>query len=121
MAVMMPRQNWTDERLDHFGKRVDERFDRVDERFDRVDERFATFKKEVDERFSYFESEVKLRFEQVDERLDRIEGETKEIRIAIKDLHEDNKATLRVMMQGIITLSGSIVAGCAVVAGANVF
>ena len=30
MAVMMPRQNWTDERLDHFEKRVDERFDRID-------------------------------------------------------------------------------------------
>ncbi len=111
---MAPRQNWTDERLDHFEKRVEERFDRVDERFD-------TFKKEVDERFNYFESEVKLRFEQVDGRLDRIEGEIKEIRIAIKDLHEDNKANLRVMMQGIIGLSGSIVAGCALVAGANVF
>jgi hypothetical protein len=37
MAVMVPRQGWTDERLDHFEKRVDERFDRVDQRLDRMD------------------------------------------------------------------------------------
>ncbi|MFL5833599.1 MAG: hypothetical protein ACJ76B_06435 [Solirubrobacterales bacterium] len=30
MTVMTPRQNWTDERLDHFEKHVDERFDRID-------------------------------------------------------------------------------------------
>jgi len=34
---MMPRERWTDERLDHFEKRVDERFDQVDERLDRLD------------------------------------------------------------------------------------
>ena len=28
--MMMPRQNSTDERLDHFEQRVDERFDRVE-------------------------------------------------------------------------------------------
>jgi chromosome segregation ATPase len=39
MAVMMPRQNWTDERLDHFEKRVEERFDRVDERFKQIEKR----------------------------------------------------------------------------------
>jgi hypothetical protein len=37
MAVMMPRQQWTDERLDHFEKRVEERFDQIDERLDRMD------------------------------------------------------------------------------------
>jgi hypothetical protein len=43
MAVTMPRERWTDERLDHFEKRVDERFDnferRVDEQFKQVDKR----------------------------------------------------------------------------------
>jgi hypothetical protein len=34
------RENWTDEPLDEFGKRIDERFDRVDERFNDVDKQF---------------------------------------------------------------------------------
>jgi len=34
---MMPRETWTDARLDEFAKRIDERFDRVDERFERVE------------------------------------------------------------------------------------
>jgi DNA anti-recombination protein RmuC len=66
MAVMMPRQNWTDERLDHFEKSVNERFDRVDQRFDRVDERF----KLVDKRFD----QIDKRFDQIDKRLERMEG-----------------------------------------------
>jgi tetrahydromethanopterin S-methyltransferase subunit G len=37
MAVMLPRERWTDQRLDDFEKRVDERFDRVDKRFDRIE------------------------------------------------------------------------------------
>jgi len=63
MAVMLPRERWTDDRLDQFEKHVDERFDRVDERFDR------------------FEKEVNLRFQQVDQRFDRIEGDIRELRM----------------------------------------
>jgi hypothetical protein len=37
MVVMMPRETWTDARLDEFAKRMDERFDRIDERFDRIE------------------------------------------------------------------------------------
>jgi hypothetical protein len=37
MVVMMPRETWTDARLDDFAKRVDERFDSVDKRFDRLE------------------------------------------------------------------------------------
>lgn len=37
MAVMLPRERWSDDRLDQFEKRVDERFDQVDKRFDRVE------------------------------------------------------------------------------------
>ncbi|HYH52906.1 MAG TPA: hypothetical protein VD761_02150 [Solirubrobacterales bacterium] len=48
----MPRESWTDERLDEFGKRIDERFDRVDERFNEVD----------------------AKFEHVGQRLDKIDG-----------------------------------------------
>jgi len=37
MAVMMPRETWTDQRLDEFKENVNQRFDAVDQRFDRVD------------------------------------------------------------------------------------
>lgn len=37
MAVMLPRERWSDDRLDQFEKRVDERFDQIDKRFDRVE------------------------------------------------------------------------------------
>ena len=50
----MPREHWTDERLDEFGKRMDERFDRTDERIK------AT------------RLEMKEGFEQVDKRLEKI-------------------------------------------------
>ncbi len=60
---MMPRQSWTDERLDQFEKRVDERFDR--------------FEREVNLRFK----QVDERFEQVDRRFDRIEGDIRELRM----------------------------------------
>ncbi|HET7508444.1 MAG TPA: hypothetical protein VFJ53_08810 [Solirubrobacterales bacterium] len=78
MVVMTPRQAWTDERLDHFEKRVEERFDHVDEAI-------------------------------------------KELRGAVKDLHDDNMATNRVMMQGFIAIAGAIVAGCTAIAGVAAF
>jgi hypothetical protein len=92
MVVMTPRETWTDERLHHFEKRVDERFDRVDERFT-----------------------------DLDRRLDGIEEAIRELRVAIKKLHDDNMATNRVVMQGFITMSGAIVAGCVAIAGAAAF
>ncbi len=77
MAVMTPRQNWTDERLDHFERRVEERFDtfeaKVDERFDAVDERF----KHVDKRF-----------EQIDKRLDRMDADIRELRQTVTQMNE---------------------------------
>jgi archaellum component FlaC len=42
------RENWTDERLDEFGKRIDERFDRVDRRFDEVNRRLGQMDKRLD-------------------------------------------------------------------------
>lgn len=106
-------------------ERMDERFDRVEaERkaeFKRVDQRFE----QVDKRFDRFEAKVSQRFNQVEatmkEGFARTDKQIGELRIAIKDLHEDNKATNRVMIQGFITLSGAIVAGCAIVAGASAF
>jgi tetrahydromethanopterin S-methyltransferase subunit G len=51
MAVMVPREKWTDERLDDLNKKVDDgfadvkaemrgRFDSLEGRFDKIDERF---------------------------------------------------------------------------------
>jgi hypothetical protein len=40
MAVMMPRERWTDERLDDLNKKVDNGFAKVDKRFDRLEGRF---------------------------------------------------------------------------------
>jgi archaellum component FlaC len=84
MAVMMPRERWTDERLDHFEKRVDERFDnferRVDERFDSIDEKF----KHVDQQFK----QVDERFKQVDQRLDLMGTDIRELRQSVDRLSE---------------------------------
>jgi hypothetical protein len=41
-AVMLPRERWTD-------KRLDERFDRIDERFDAVDKRLDLLDKDMRE------------------------------------------------------------------------
>ena len=56
---MLPRERWSDGRLDEFEKRIDERFDRIDERFDEVDRRF----------------------EQIDKRFDRVEADIRELRM----------------------------------------
>lgn len=89
----MPRQSWTDEKLDHFEKRVDERFDRVDERF-------GTFEKSVDERFE----RVDERFGEVNKRLDRMDVDICELRQALSQMHGT-------MVIGFIGLAGLIVSG----------
>jgi tetrahydromethanopterin S-methyltransferase subunit G len=40
MAVMMPRERWTDDRLDDLNKKVDDGFQEVGARFDRLEARF---------------------------------------------------------------------------------
>lgn len=53
MAVMMPRESWTDERLDDLKENMNQRFASVEEnmnqRFDAVDERFARLDGDVRE------------------------------------------------------------------------
>jgi hypothetical protein len=49
MAVMLPRERWSDGRLDEFEKRIDERFDRIDERFEQVDKRFDRVEADIRE------------------------------------------------------------------------
>jgi hypothetical protein len=126
-AMLMPtmtRETWTDEHLDHLSERMDERFDLVDDRFKLVDERFQAVDRRfdrIDERFQ----EVDRRFDRVDERFteverrfDQVEGGMKELRVAVKDLHDDNKAMNRVMTQGFIAMAGVIGTGCVLIAGA---
>jgi len=74
--VVMPRERWTDEKLDKaFGRidgdlrelRVEMRkgFEKIDQRFEEMDKRFD----QVDKRFE----QVDKRFERVDKRFERFE------------------------------------------------
>lgn len=116
---MMPRENWTDERLDYFERGVNERFDgikvevarlekRMDERFDRVDERFKQVDAEfdrIDKRFEQVDKrfeQMDKRFEQVDKRFDRVEGDIQELKRAI-----ERQNTF--MLSGFVGLAGLIV------------
>jgi tetrahydromethanopterin S-methyltransferase subunit G len=51
MAVMVPREKWTDERLDDLNKKVDVGFARVDKRFDRLESRMDHQFSELNQRF----------------------------------------------------------------------
>jgi tetrahydromethanopterin S-methyltransferase subunit G len=50
MAVMMPRETWTDERLDDLNKKVDDGFAEVDKRFDRLETRMERGFSELNQR-----------------------------------------------------------------------
>ena len=59
MAVMMPRETWTDQRLDDLNKKVDDGF--------------ADVKAEMRGRFDSLETRIDVRFNQIDERFDRMQ------------------------------------------------
>ncbi len=46
---MLPRETWTDGRLDEFEKRIDERFKVIDERFDRIEADIRELRQAVNE------------------------------------------------------------------------
>jgi hypothetical protein len=79
---------WSDGRLDEFAQRVDERFDRAEQR---GDDRAV----EVDRRFS-----------EVGRRFDRVDHEFARINDRLDDL-------VKVMIAGIIALTGAVLAGFA--------
>jgi tetrahydromethanopterin S-methyltransferase subunit G len=65
MAVMMPREKWTDERLDDLNKKVDDGFARVDADIRELrGEMNARFEK-VDARLENLESSMNARFDAV--------------------------------------------------------
>jgi hypothetical protein len=94
---------WSDGRLDEFAQRVDERFDRAEEkteeRFDRAEQRASDRAAEVDLRFN----EIGRRFDSVDRRLER---DSARINDRLDDL-------VKVMIAGIIALTGAVLAGFA--------
>lgn len=117
MAVMMAGESWTDERLDDLNVKVDEGFARVDRRFEQVDQRFE---------------QVDRRFEQVDRRFETVEGELREFRIEAnrrfervneefvavrREMKEGFESQHRLMVQGIIGICASIMAGFSAVVG----
>jgi methyl-accepting chemotaxis protein len=73
MAVMMPRERWTDERIDEAFDRVDGEIRelRVEMRrgFEQIDKRFER----VDTEFREVRSEMKAGFERVDDRFDAVQ------------------------------------------------
>jgi predicted nuclease with TOPRIM domain len=56
MAVMMPRETWTDQRLDDLNKKVDDGFANVDARFDRVEGRMNRLEDRMDALTDRFEA-----------------------------------------------------------------
>lgn len=59
MAVMAPRDTWTDARLDDLNAKVDRGFEAVDKRFEGVDQRFEKVEAEIKD----FRAEVNSRFD----------------------------------------------------------
>ncbi len=48
---MMPREKWTDERLDDLNKKVDDGFARLDKRIEGLDEDIKDLRREMNARF----------------------------------------------------------------------
>jgi len=73
MAVMLPREKWTDDRLDDLNKKVDDGFAETKaemrEGFARVDGEVKDLRRDMDERFD----KVDERFDKVDARFDKID------------------------------------------------
>jgi hypothetical protein len=103
MALTAEREGrmaeWSDGRLDEFALRVDERFDRAEEK---TDERFDRVEQRANDRFS----EVDRCFEEVGRRFDHGDREFARINDRLDDL-------AKVMIGGILTLTGAILAGFA--------
>ncbi len=100
------RENWTDERLDEFGKRMDERFDRVDERFNRTDERIDAVRQESKEEFD----QVDKRFDKLEVHLKRIDGRIEALQQEATDRHLSQN---RMMVFAVLSLSAAFMAGFA--------
>jgi hypothetical protein len=75
-----------------------------------TDARLDDFRTEVDRRFD----EVYRRFDEVDRRFDKVEGDIRELRSEMKAGFE---SVHRTMVQGVVALSASFIAGFAAIVG----
>jgi peptidoglycan hydrolase CwlO-like protein len=75
MAVMMPREKWTDERLDDLDKKVDKGFARVEGEIKRLDGNIRRVEGEIkrlDGNLGELRREINARFEAMDLRFDSL-------------------------------------------------
>jgi hypothetical protein len=68
----------------------------------------------TDARLDDFRTEVDRRFDAVDRRFDKVEGDIRELRSEMKAGFE---AVHRTMVQGVVALSASFIAGFAAIVG----
>jgi hypothetical protein len=76
MAVMMPREKWTDERLDDLSKKVDDGFARADKK---MNEGFARADKKMNEGFARLDKKM-------DDGFARVDNDIRELRHEMRSL-----------------------------------
>jgi hypothetical protein len=79
MAVMMPREKWTDERLDDLNKEVGEGFTRVEGELKRLDENIER----LDGNLSELRRDINARFESADLRFDSLNRSLQATMVAV--------------------------------------
>jgi chromosome segregation ATPase len=70
MAVMMPREKWTDERLDDLQGELRAGFERVGAQIERLDGDIKELRRDMNNQIGGLRSEMNARFEKVDERFE---------------------------------------------------
>lgn len=111
--VVMPRERWTDEKLDKaFGRidgdlrelRVEMRkgFEKIDQRFEEMDRRFE----QVDRRFE----QVDRRFEQVDKRFEQMDRRFEAMDARFHTVQQNMVAGFVATFTGIVMLASAVIA-----------
>ena len=73
---MVPRENWTDQRLDDLNRKVDDGFARVDKK---MDDGFARVDKKMDDGFARVDKKVDEGLAEARDRFDRLETQIRQI------------------------------------------
>ena len=107
--VVMPREKWTDEKLDKAFGRIDGdlRELRVEMRkgFEKIDQRFE----EMDRRFE----QVDKRFEQVDKRFEQMDRRFESMDARFHTVQSNMVAGFVATFTGIVTLAAAVIAAAA--------
>lgn len=72
MAVMVPREKWTDDRLDDLQAEMRAGFARVDAQIERVDGDIKEIRREMNARFENLEARLDVRFNAIDARFEAL-------------------------------------------------